>query len=95
MDGAGLETIANASNKAWTAARLRIPSKQIGDASRDPKTGFDMGYFADSRYIGWGGGVPIRLGETVIGAVGVSGLDERDDIAMAEFGVRAIEKNDG
>jgi glc operon protein GlcG len=30
------------------------------------------------------GGVPIRVGETIVGAVGVSGLDHRNDIQIAE-----------
>jgi len=90
MDGAPLPSINNAANKAWTAARERKASKELGQAARDPVNGFDMAYFADPRYIGWGGGLPVRVDGDVIGAVGVSGLPEAEDIELAGIGVQAI-----
>ncbi|MGH2522286.1 MAG: GlcG/HbpS family heme-binding protein [Anaerolineales bacterium] len=90
MDGAPLPSILNASNKAWTAARERKPSKELGQAARDPVHGFDMAYFGDPRYIGWGGGIPVRINGEVVGAVGVSGLPEAEDMELAEIGVAAI-----
>lgn len=35
----------------------------------------------------WGGGIPIVYPGSVIGAVGVSGLSEDEDIALAQLGV--------
>jgi glc operon protein GlcG len=49
-----------------------------------------MAYFGDSRYIGWGGGVPVIIEGTVVGAVGVSGLPEQEDMVLAQMGVEAI-----
>ena len=49
-----------------------------------------MTNYGDLRYISWGGGVPIVSGGEVIGAVGVSGLPEAEDIALAEAGVAII-----
>lgn len=80
-DGCPLPSIANAINKAYTAARERRPSREIGDASRDE--GFPMTNFGDLRYTGWGGGVPLALDGVVVGAVGVSGLPETDDMRIA------------
>jgi len=90
MDGAPLPSILNASNKAWTAAREGKSSGEIGQAARDAKTGFDMAYFGDPRYIGWGGGIPVQVNGQVVGAVGVSGLPESEDIELAMIGVAAI-----
>ena len=45
---------------------------------------------ADFGYVGWGGGVPLVVGDDVVGAVGVSGLPEDDDIALAELGAAAL-----
>jgi glc operon protein GlcG len=90
MDGAPLASILIASNKAWTAARERKPSKDIGVRVRDPEHGFDIAYFGDPRYIGWGGGLPVWANGGVVGAVGVSGLPEAEDIELAEIGVQAI-----
>lgn len=90
FDGAPLPSITIASNKAWTAARERKPSKELGQAARDAVHGFDMAYFGDPRYIGWGGGLPVLVEGQVIGAVGVSGLPEAEDIELAQLGVAAI-----
>jgi glc operon protein GlcG len=90
LDGAPLPSILNAGNKAWTAARERKPSKELGQAARDPKDGFDMAYFGDPRYIGWGGGLPVWVNGEVVGAVGVSGLPEAEDMELAQVGVAAI-----
>src|SRR5262245_33916525 len=86
LDGAPLPSITIATNKAWTAARERKPSKELGQAARDATHGFDMAYFGDARYIGWGGGLPVIVEGQVVGAVGVSGLPESEDIELATLG---------
>jgi len=83
-DGCPLPSIANAINKAFTAARERTESAAIGDASR--QEAFPITNFGDLRYTGWGGGVPIVHDGQVVGAVGVSGLPESDDIELARLG---------
>ncbi len=80
-DGCPLASINNAINKAFTAARERAESRAIGDASREED--FPITNFGDLRYTGWGGGVPIGVEDEVVGAVGVSGLPEAEDMALA------------
>ncbi len=83
MDGAPFSSITIAMNKAWTAARERKPTKQIGEAVRDPEKGYDIAYFGDKRAVGWGGGVPILKNGKVAGAVAVSGLPQAEDVELA------------
>lgn len=90
LDGAPLASILIASNKAWTAARERKPSRDLGQAARHPQDGFDMAYFGDRRYIGWGGGLPVVVDGVTVGSVAVSGLPEMEDIVLAQIGVDAI-----
>jgi glc operon protein GlcG len=90
MDGAPLSSITIAMNKAWTAARERKPSFEVGRAVKQPETGFDIAYYGDARYVGWGGGVPVAIGGVVIGAVAVSGAPELVDMEMAELGAATI-----
>jgi glc operon protein GlcG len=92
LDGAPLPSIVIAPNKAWTAARERKTSYELGQAARDPQHGYDMAYYADPRYVGWGGGLPVVLDGVVVGAVAVSGLPEQEDIVMAQIGLAAILK---
>ena len=54
-----------------------------------------MSNFGDLRYVGWGGGVPIVVAGEVIGAVGVSGLPERDDIELARWAAASLAGSDG
>jgi glc operon protein GlcG len=90
IDGAPLPSIVIATNKAWTAARERKPSRELGRASRDPETAFDIAYYGDPRYIGWGGGVPVVVAGAVVGAIAVSGLTEGEDMELAGMGVAAV-----
>jgi glc operon protein GlcG len=87
-DGCPLPSLNNALHKAYTAARERKPSAEIGRASREQ--GFAITNFGDLRYTGWGGGVPILYRGEVIGAVGVSGLPEDEDIDLARLGATVI-----
>ncbi len=90
LDGAPLSSIAIATNKAWSAARERKPTKEIGQAARHPEKGFDIGYFGDPKFTGWGGGVPVWNEGKVIGSVAVSGLPQDEDIELANLGAASI-----
>lgn len=87
-DGCPLPSIGNAINKAFTAARERTESANIGAASREEQ--FAITNFGDLRYTGWGGGVPLEVDGRVVGAVGVSGLPEEVDIELARLGARVL-----
>lgn len=90
MDGAPLPSITIATNKAFTAARERKPTKEIGEKVRHPEKGFDIAYFGDPRFVGWGGGFPVWRDGEVVGAVAVSGLPQQEDMALASFGVSLV-----
>lgn len=87
-DGCPLASVTNAVNKAFTAARERKESGAVGEAARSES--FPMTNFGDLRYTGWGGGVPIVVDDEVIGAVGVSGLPEADDVEIARAGAAVV-----
>jgi glc operon protein GlcG len=90
VDGAPVTSVRIAANKAYTAARDRKPSRQIGQSLRDPAKGFDIAFYGDPQFVGWGGGLPVFVDGAVVGSVGVSGLPEMDDIELAQMGVDAI-----
>jgi glc operon protein GlcG len=90
MDGAPVSAVQVAINKAYTAARMRRPSRAIGEAIRDPRRGVDASFYGDRRYVGWAGGLPVELDGAVIGAVGVSGMSQDLDEEMARIGVAAV-----
>jgi len=90
MDGAPVSSVRIAANKAWTAARERKPTKDIGEKARDPEKGFDIAYYGDPRFVGWGGGLPVWRDGEVVGAVAVSGLSSAEDIDLADLGVKLL-----
>ena len=90
VDGAPVSSIQVAMNKAWTAARERKPTRDIGEKVKHPEKGHDIAYYGDPKYVGWGGGIPVTKNGQVVGAVAVSGLSSNEDIALATLGVDLI-----
>ncbi len=90
MDGAPVSSIRIAVNKAWTAARERKSTKDIGERVRHPEKGHDIAYYGDAQYVGWGGGIPVWKNGEVVGAVAVSGLSSDEDAALAALGAELI-----
>ena len=90
MSGAQLQSGTIATNKAFTAARACKPTRDIGRKIRSADQGFDIAYYGDPRFIGWGGGMPVIVGGQCVGAVAVSGLTEDEDIELASLGIAAI-----
>jgi glc operon protein GlcG len=90
MDGAPVSSIRIAANKAWTAARERKPTKDIGEKVRHPEKGHDIAYYGDPKFVGWGGGLPVWKNGQVVGAVAVSGLSSSEDITLASLGVELL-----
>ena len=90
MDGAPVSSIRIAANKAWTAARERKPTKEIGEKVRHPEKGHDIAYYGDPKFVGWGGGIPLWKNGEVVGAVAVSGLSSNEDISLASLGAELI-----
>jgi glc operon protein GlcG len=90
MDGAPVSSIRIAMNKAWTAARARKPTQEIGEKVRHPEKGYDIAYYGDPRFVGWGGGIPVWKDGEVAGAVAVSGLSSAEDVSLANLGAELI-----
>jgi uncharacterized protein GlcG (DUF336 family) len=77
-DGAGLHTPEGADRKAYTARSFRAPSADfVKRMVNDPAS---VGSREYSRVLALGGGLPIKAGDDVVGAVGVSGSPGKDDV---------------
>lgn len=88
-DGALIASGPLAINKAFTAARLNRPTRVLGETLR--AKGTDVAFYGDPRYVGFGGGLPVRIDGVVAGAVAVSGLSDDEDEALAALGVAHLE----
>jgi glc operon protein GlcG len=89
LDGVQLSSGPLAVNKAYTAARLNRPSRVLGETVR--AKGTDVAFYGDARYVGFGGGMPVRVDGVVAGGVGVSGLSDDEDEALAALGASLLQ----
>jgi uncharacterized protein GlcG (DUF336 family) len=77
-DGAGLHTPEGAERKAYTARTFSQPSADfVKRLTERPET---VGSRQYTRVLALGGGLPIKAGTEVVGAVGVSGSPGKDDV---------------
>lgn len=76
-DGAGLHTPEGAERKAYTARTFSQPSADFVKAI-DREAG--DGRLAPIYVLALAGGLPIKAGSEVVGAVGVSGSPGKDDV---------------
>jgi len=77
-DGAGLHTPEGAERKAYTARTFSQPSADfVKRLSERPDT---VGSRQYTRVLALGGGLPIKAGNEVVGAVGISGSPGKDDV---------------
>lgn len=77
-DGAGLHTPEGAERKAYTARTFSQPSADfVKRLTERPETAGSRQY---TRVLALAGGLPIKAGSEVVGAVGVSGSPGKDDV---------------
>ena len=77
-DGAGLHTPEGADRKAYTARTFSRPSAEFAKRMLDDPG--SVGSRQYTRVLALGGGLPIKSGNEVVGAVGVSGSPGKDDV---------------
>lgn len=88
MDGAGYLARSMALRKAYTAARMGSDSGAFGERMRAVVP--SLHDLDDPKLVGFKGGVCIRAGDTVIGAIGVSGRSADEDEELAWAAVAAL-----
>ena len=77
MDGAWLGSIEIAQDKAWTARAFNISTKELAAMSQPRQPLFGIAETHRGRVIIFAGGIPLKAGGQVVGAVGVNSYDLR------------------
>jgi uncharacterized protein GlcG (DUF336 family) len=91
MNGAYLHSISISEDKAYTAVSFGIPTSQWAQILSEHSDGVRLGLPMRSRFVQFGGGLPISIDGKVIGGIGVSGGSEEQDEECARFGLIAAE----
>jgi uncharacterized protein GlcG (DUF336 family) len=89
MDGAWLGSIDISQKKARTARFFDMNSGDIGQLSQPGGPLFNIEH-SNGGLITFPGGVPIKDGDIVIGAIGVSGSTVENDHTVAAAGANAV-----
>jgi uncharacterized protein GlcG (DUF336 family) len=90
MDGAPLLSVQVAQDKAYTAVSFGIATDAWHDFVKgDPPLAMGAAPGID-RLIVFGGGYPIKIGEAVVGGIGVSGGHYSQDMQVAQAGLSAV-----
>lgn len=90
MDKAWLGSVDISIKKAWTARAFDISTKELGEASQSGDQFFGIHASNNGKVMIFAGGIPLKRGGEVVGAVGVSGGSGKQDHAVAEAGVKAF-----
>jgi uncharacterized protein GlcG (DUF336 family) len=86
MDGAWIGSIDISINKAFTARAFDLETAQLAKNSQPGQQFFGIHASNHGRVMIFAGGIPLRRNGAVIGAIGVSGGDGKQDQTVATAG---------
>lgn len=84
MDGAFLVSFEAAMKKAYTSVAVQMPTIELAKMAQPGQTFYGVDKLKD--VVTFGGGVPIKDGNRIIGGIGVSGGTGEEDHALAQYG---------
>lgn len=90
MANAWLGSVDIAQKKAWTSRAFNIATQDLAPLSQSGEQFFGIHASNDGKVMIFAGGIPIKKGDKVIGAIGVSGGLGAQDHAVAEAGASAL-----
>ena len=92
MDGAFLVSFDAAMKKAYTAAAVRMSTMEFGKMAQPGGTFYGADKLDNGKIVIFGGGVPLKSGDTVIGGLGISGGTGEEDHSLAEYGQSVLQE---
>ena len=90
MDGAWIGSVDIAIKKAYTARAFDLPTDQLAENAQPGGQFYGIDVSNNGKIMIFAGGVPLTDGDTVVGAVGVSGGQGTQDQAVAETAAAAF-----
>jgi uncharacterized protein GlcG (DUF336 family) len=90
QDGGWLGSIEIAQDKAFTARAFDMPTADLAESAQPGEPLYGIAVSNEGRVIVFPGGIPLKRGDEVIGAIGVSGGEVDQDQTVAEAGAGAL-----
>ena len=88
MDDAFLVSYDVAVKKAYTAVSVKMPTIELSKMVQPGQTFY--GLQAIDKLITFGGGVPLKVGDVIVGGLGISGGTGEEDHALCEYGLKVF-----
>jgi uncharacterized protein GlcG (DUF336 family) len=90
MENAWLGSIDISQKKAFTSRAFDISTKDLAQHSQSGNQFFGIHASNNGKVMIFAGGIPLKSGDRVVGAIGVSGGSGEQDHAVAEAGAAAF-----
>jgi uncharacterized protein GlcG (DUF336 family) len=90
QNGAWLGSIEIAKDKAFTARAFDISTAELADVAQPGGPLYGIAVSNEGRVIVFPGGIPLKQGQEIVGAIGVSGGEVDQDHAVAEAGAAVL-----
>ena len=91
MDGSFLVSFDMAVKKAYTSVAVKMSTMELSRLTQPGQTFYGLGKMNDNIVI-FGGGVPLKVGDTIIGGLGISGGTGEEDNSLAEYGLQVLKE---
>ena len=92
MDGAFYGSFDVALNKTYTSTAFQMPTAKLAELCKPGEDFYGLQFSNDGKVMILGGGEPLMVGTTMIGAIGVSGASAKDDSDLAAYGNEALKE---
>jgi ATP:cob(I)alamin adenosyltransferase len=86
MDGSFLVSFDMA---AYTSVAVKMSTMELSRLTQPGQTFYGLGKMSDNIVI-FGGGVPLKVGDNIIGGLGISGGTGEEDNSLAEYGLQVL-----
>ena len=90
MDGAFLVSFDVALKKAYTSVAVKMSTMELSALAQPGGTFYGVDKMDGGKIVSFGGGVPLKSGDTIIGGLGISGGTGEEVHSLAEYGLSVL-----
>ena len=90
MDGAFLVSFDVALKKAYTSVAVKMSTMELAGLAQPGGTFYGVDKMDGGKIVIFGGGVPLKSGDNIIGGLGISGGTGEEDHSLAEYALSVL-----
>jgi len=90
MDDAYIASYDIAVNKAFTVVSLKMPTDELKKLAQPGEDLYGIQFTNGGKIVIFGGGDPLKIGDDVVGGLGVSGGSEEQDTFLSKYGAEVF-----